>query len=150
MGSFIKCFLLHPLVHYFLQASLSVFAWGFTHPASNIRLFALFISSLFPLLLFFPLYPDFDYFRPLSALLTGNTLGFFLQYLDAGILLRWSFEARGPTSAQGGMLHTVNRRHDSSRVKTEKGRADRFWLERVKFGLWIALPLSTRLVNTPW
>lgn len=152
MGPFIAPFLLHPLTHNVLQALLSVIVLGFTHPTSNIRLVALFISCLFPLLLFYPPHPVFDYSRPLSALFAGNTLGFFLQYLDAGILSRWSFEARGPTSAKGGMLHIVNRHDgDSSGVaKTKDPAKNRTSLERAKFGLWIALPLSTRLVNTPW
>lgn len=150
MESFITFSLLHPLTHNFLQALLSVFVLGFTHPASNIRLVALLISFLFPLLLFFPPHPVFDYSRPLSALFAGNTLGFFLQYLDAGILSRWSFEARGPTSARGGMLHIVNHHHNSSRIQKIKDHANKAWLERLKFGLWIALPLSTRLVGTLW
>lgn len=47
------------------------------------------------------------------------------------------------------MLHIVNHHHDSSRIKKDEDRVNRVWLERVKFGSWIAL---TRLVNTnpPW
>lgn len=150
MESSLPFFLLHPLTHNILQALLSILVLGFTHPTSTIRPVAFLLSCLFPLLLFFPPYPVFDRSRPLSALFAGNTLGFFLQFLDASVISRWSFDARGPTSAKGGMLHIVKCDHDSSYTRKTRDRPNRAWLERLAFGSWIALPLGPRLVNTPW
>jgi hypothetical protein len=150
MASSVPFFLLHPLTHNILQAFLSISVLGFTHPRSAIRPIAFLLSCLFPILLFFPPYPVFDRSRPLSAVFAGNTLGFFLQFLDAGIISRWSFDARGPISAQGGMRHIVKCDHDLSDTRKPKDRPNRTWLERLAFGFWIALPLGPRLVNTIW
>lgn len=150
MASSLPFFLLHPLAHNILQALLSIGVLGFTHPTSAIRTVAVLLSCVFPLLLFFPSYPVFDHSRPLSAFFAGNTLGFFLQFLDAGIISRWSFDARAPTSPKGGMPHIVKYNHDPSHSRRTKDRPNRAWLERLAFGSWIALPLGPRLVNTRW
>ena len=143
-------FLLHPLTHNIFQALLSVLILGFTHPTSAYRLLAFPFHCLFLLLLFFPPHPIFNYSRLLSTLLAANTLGFSFQYLDAAIISRWSFDAQGPTSAQGGMPHIVHQGHDTSKIAKSRDRSNRTWLNRLAFGFWIALPLSTRLVNTRW
>lgn len=150
MDSSIPTFLLHPLTHNILQALLSIWVLGFTHSTSAIRPLACLLSCLFPLLLFFPPYRVFDQSRPLSALFGGNTLGFFLQFLDAAIISRWSFDAQGPTSAKGGMPHIVKRDRDSADVRKSGDRSNQTWFKKLAFGVWIALPLGPRLVNTRW
>lgn len=150
MESSVPFFLLHPVTHNILQALLSVFVLGFTNRTSAFRPVTVLLSCLFPLLLFFPPYRVFDRSRPLSAFFAGNTLGFFLQFLDAAIISRWSFDARGPTSAEGGMPHIVKPDQNSADVRKSKVPSNRAWLKRLAFGLWIALPLGPRLVNTPW
>ena len=150
MDSSVPFFLLHPLTHNILQALLSVSVLAFTHPTSAIRLIAFPFSCLFLLLLFFPPYPVFDSYRLLSALCAANTLGFSFQFLDAALISRWSFDAQGPTSAKGGMLHIVKLDHDASNIEKRRDRSNRAWLKRLAFGCWISLPLSPRLVNTRW
>lgn len=48
------------------------------------------------------------------------------------------------------MLHIVERNHDSSDTRKSGDRSNRAWLKKLAFGIWIALPLGPRLVNTLW
>lgn len=150
MDSSIPFFLRHPLTHNILQALLSVLVLGFTQPNSALRFAAFPFHCLFLLLLFIPPYPIFNSSRILSSLFAANTLGFSFQFFDAAIISRWSFDAQGPTSANGGMLHIVQQDPDASNIEKSRDRSNRTWLKRLEFGFWISLPLSTRLINTPW
>lgn len=150
MDSSVPFFLLHPLTHNILQALLSILVLGFTHPTSAIRLLVFPFHCLFLLLLFFPPYPVFNSSRILSSIFAANTLGFSFQFFDAALISHWSFDAQGPTSAEGGMLHIIHQNHDVSKIEKRRDRSNRTWLQRLAFGLWISLPLSTRLVNTRW
>jgi hypothetical protein len=150
MESSMPFFLIHPLSRIFLQLLLSALVLGFTHPTSTIRLVAFPLQCLFVLLTFVPPIPVFDSSRVFSNIYGVATVCCFLQYIDAGLLSRWSFDARGPTSANGGMLHIVKRDHNSSCGGKTSDHTKRDLLARLRFGIWIGIPWNPRLIHTPW
>ena len=77
----------------------------------------------------------------------GSTTSMLMQYLDAVLLSRWSYEAQGPTSGLGGQkpLRTANDAAlQKSNAATEVGALS----SRLKFGWEEAI--RHRSAGTPW
>lgn len=78
-----------------------------------------------------------------SVLLTANALGAFLHYLDVVLSSRWTFEAQGPTSIDGGQ-YKVN----PSPVTNNNTKATTEVWARLRFGF--KTTFAFRLPGTPW
>ena len=79
------------------------------------------------------------------SLLMAGTVCMVLQYLDAALLSRWTYETQGPTSAAGGQKHLrsatgIAQRKDQTRFANT--------LSRLKFGWEEAF--RARSTRTPW
>ncbi|KAF4633488.1 hypothetical protein G7Y89_g4630 [Cudoniella acicularis] len=76
-----------------------------------------------------------------AVFLVSNALGLCLQYLDVALLSRWSFEARGPTAAWGGL--TPVQLLPRSKSKWPAAQKSRF-----AFAFYASE--ASRLPNSPW
>jgi hypothetical protein len=76
-----------------------------------------------------------------------------VMYVDAALLSRWTFDAKGPTSSLGGLNPVLERsgqgkKQDSTNGSETNNRQSRGFLERLRFGLYVAL--QSRFPCTPW
>lgn len=77
-----------------------------------------------------------------SSLLSGTSVGFFLQYIELALLSRWSFEARGPST------HYVSGDHQVKKTNCQPEFSINTIWERLRFGF--SATFSLRNMNTPF
>ncbi|TVY80984.1 Acetyltransferase ataH [Lachnellula suecica] len=80
-----------------------------------------------------------------AALLGGYAATFFFQYLDVGLLSRWSFETRGPTYGISKSSRTALNERDpkGEHPKLQQGSS----MQRIRFAL--STLLNFRFIGTP-
>ena len=127
-----------------LQSSIVLLVLAFSPPNSLIR------PALLPLLIVLTLciIPLNRHYLPTklqSSLFTHHTVGILLQYLDCGLISRWSFSAGGPTSGRGGL---PNANHSLAARKSEPGKKETTVWSRLKWGLCVIT--AWRYTATPW
>ena len=77
----------------------------------------------------------------------GSTTSMLMQYLDAVLLSRWSYEAQGPTSGLGGQ-NPLRTPRDATLRKDSSVQGTRAFFSRLKFG-WEE-SFRARSASTPW
>ena len=151
-----------------LQLAIHALVLGFLPPAqqnqslrrpsrlfpSTPRLFFLLVSAALS-------YVQLVYLCPLTtqAGIFGGiaSFAFLLKYLDDALLSGWTFEARGPTAAYGGLTVPLplpppaetqpESEGEKSKPSSTTGGSRR-WKERILFGLGVAT--NPRMIGTPW
>ena len=128
-----------------LETSIVLLVLAFTPSDSFIR------PALLPLLLalafyIIPLNRDYLPSKLQASLVTLHTVGILLQYLDFGLISRWSFSARGPTSSRGGQRNA--NLGLASRKALEQGPNPPTVWSRLRWGLFATT--AWRAPSTPW
>ena len=126
-----------------LQGCTVLLALAFTPPDSLIR------PALLPLLAaltFYtlPVIADSFSIPDVISFCAHNTIGCLFQYIDCALVSRWSFAARGLTSAAGGQR---NARLSATARKELEPRTESLW-NRLRWGFFATTAL--RAPNTPW
>lgn len=122
------------------------FVLGFTRAVSSTRPAALGIIALCPVVQFNHL-DGIDH-PVLRAFIGAACIFVVVLYTDAVLIHKWEFEAKGPTSAAGG-LAPVSPKEQSP--KSNGFGSGGWWqdlLSRLKFGF--AMSLTSRFPATPW
>jgi hypothetical protein len=78
------------------------------------------------------------------TLLNMNTAGLLLQYLDFGLISRWTYSAYGPTSSLGGQRNANLNLADRKKLQRQSSNL----LSRLQWGLSTAT--TWRAPATPW
>ncbi|KAL8920937.1 MAG: hypothetical protein Q9208_005963 [Pyrenodesmia sp. 3 TL-2023] len=82
------------------------------------------------------------------SMLTGSTASMALQYLDSALLSRWTYTARGPTSALGGQKNLRGSGTDHHHRQHSAGGRAAFSSSRLVFGWEEAF--RARSARSPW
>jgi len=82
-----------------------------------------------------------------SNLLSMNICGLFLQYLDFGLISRWTFSARGPTTSLGGQRNASLSLTDRKALEPRISEPPSIWT-RLRWGFFAAT--AGRAPATPW
>ncbi|KAI9805732.1 MAG: hypothetical protein M1833_005225 [Piccolia ochrophora] len=132
----------HPVVVVTIELATIAFVVGFTSSTSIIRLAALpIICTCVWLAVSDSLY---CLQRTQWAAIVGiNSFSYMLQYIEAALLTKWSFETRGPSPVSPRGKKTVSEVNGGFR----KARDGTFW-ERLRFG--INATVSHRYPDTPY
>ena len=142
----ISFLLSYPVIPFALSLSLYVLVLGFTSENSCLRALGLIpMLGCMQLALRIVRIKD-DTTNPLyMSMLIGSTATMVMQYLDSVLLSRWSYEARGPTSALGGQtkLRTLG-----GATQHEGRRSAGMSFSRLVFG-WEET-FRSRSARTPW
>ncbi|KAI0534843.1 membrane bound O-acyl transferase family-domain-containing protein [Xylaria digitata] len=80
----------------------------------------------------------------ISNLLSMHTVGLVFQHVDFGLISRWSYSARGPTSSRGGQRNANLGLADRKKLEH---RPPSLW-QRLEWGLFAAT--AWRAPGTPW
>ena len=84
------------------------------------------------------------------AFLGAASVFLVILYIDVALLSQWTFDARGPTSALGG-LAAVDSKHSKLETDTDSRNAREIigeFLERLRYGFGISL--QSRFPSTQW
>lgn len=84
-----------------------------------------------------------------QQIVCGIIINSLLDCVEAALISRWSFEAKGPTSSAlpEGLVLKPNNRGENAIAITSRTRRDTFW-ERFRFGFFVVT--STRNIGTPY
>ncbi|MCJ1464148.1 hypothetical protein MMC07_002761 [Pseudocyphellaria aurata] len=135
----------HPLVFYLVQNLLLTLVIGFTSPTAILR------SAIVPPLIACAARVIVDAptrTRHLWAVLwCGAFVGNLIHYIESALIVKWSFETRGPTASTKPQISAGKYDNHSNGAITTQTRGGTFW-ERFKFGSFVLR--STRYIGTPY
>ena len=129
--------MIHPVATFVLELCLIAFIIGHTRSHSILRLAAL--PAVFLLTTITILSGQNHIRKPWAGLLGGIGAAFFLQYIELGLLSRWSYETRGPEISCG---QDTSYTAEKSIIDSQ----DTFW-DRFRFGL--ATTVQFRNIDLP-
>lgn len=123
---------------FLLELGISTLVIAFTSSSSTLRPAAL---PFVALCVYTVVLTSSGYMRAhWASLLSGTSIGFFLHYIDLGLLDRWSYQDRGPSSLCIRDRDEIS--HGSAKPFTGS------IVDRLKFGL--TSTFSFRHIDTPW
>lgn len=134
--------LLHPLLIFLSETTVSAIVIGFTSPTSFIRL------ALLPFILVCAHRCVLTALERtertyLASLYGGSSVGWAIHYIEIALLSRWSYETRGPNRSSQQQLDRVE--YPNKETKSELNTA-RF-LKRLRYGYLVTF--SFRNCGTP-
>ena len=140
----INSILLHPVVYYILQNTVSILIAGFTSPNSYLRYAAL-PPMLFCSWFLMPMYLEKMGNKLGAIYLAAGVLSNVLAYIDTALYRKWSFEARGPT-VQLIPDHKIKEKQKNAGIlsRTNGGSV----AERIRFGYFAVY--SSRYCGSPF
>lgn len=147
--------MIHPISLVISQVLITALAISFTHPSSLLRPAALPLLITATWLITVTCLQHIPRLS-LASIVAGNGPTYLLQYIDLGLLSRWSYETGGPTDPSGPGRRNQGKgvdavgRNGSTRAISHKSHLSRTALlvDRLRFG--IDTTISSRHVNTPW
>lgn len=143
--SSISSWFFHPVIFLVVEFLLFILLIGFTSPTATLRLatvpliFACIckVVSVSPTLLR----------GPWSAWCCANIVCHLMHYIEAALIVKWSFETQNPTSAVGPQISAGKRKNRSEIAITTQTHGGTF-TERFNFGSFILF--SSRKIGTPY
>ena len=140
----INSILLHPVVYYILQNTVSILIVGFTSPNSYLR-----NAALPPMLLcswlLMPMYLEKMGTTLGAAFLATGVMSNVLAYIDTALYRKWSFEAGSP-SVQLIPEHKFREKQQNNRILSRANGGSA--VERIRFGYFAVY--SSRYCGSPF
>lgn len=141
----ISSWFFHPAIFLAVELLLFILLIGFTSPTATLRLAAvpLSIACIFKVVSVSPTLLR----GPWSAWCCANIVCHLMHYIEAALIVKWSFETQNPTSSFGPQISAGKRKNRSEIAITTQTRGGTF-TERFSFGSFVLF--SSRRIGTPY